>query len=195
RASGNSFLHRGLCRALRLLAYRKFNCDLLQTASFFKPHVVLVTKGSDIKPQVLGQIKAYTHAFLVNYATDDPFNPESSTRNVVEAIPLYDLYVTTKRATISDLRLSGAHHVIWIPFGYEPALHFLETTISPEESKRWESDVVFVGGCDQDRILLFRALAKLPNLRLSIYGGYWDRHPALRRFWHGIVLGREYRLA
>jgi hypothetical protein len=114
---------------------------------------------------------------------------------VLAAIPIYDLYVTTKRAIIPELRLAGARHVTWLPFGYEPTLHFPQTPKGPEETKRWESDVVFVGGCDRDRVQYFRAIAQLPKLNLCLYGGYWDRNRELSQYWHGFVLGREYRLA
>jgi spore maturation protein CgeB len=30
---------------------------------------------------------------------------------------------------------------------------------------------------------------------MRLYGGYWERYGELRRFWHGFVLGRDYRLA
>lgn len=197
KALERSLLQKVVSRLIgrRPLTYWSFNRALLEAAASFRPHVVLVTKGSYVRPEVLAQIKSESQTFLVNYATDNPFNPASSTRDVVAAIPLYDLYVTTKRAIIPDLRRAGARYVVWIPFGYEPTIHFLELPKSPEEAERWASDVVFIGGCDRDRAPFFTTLTKLSDVRVCLYGGYWDRYPELRRFWHGFALGRDYRLA
>lgn len=189
-----SILHKVMYRALgRKLTQWSFNHELLQVALIFHPNVILVIKGTYLSPNVLAEIKAEKQATLINYGTDDPFNPASSTQDVVAAIPLYDLYCTTKRAIIADLYQAGSQHVLYIPFAYEPALHFPERPASSEESW-WRSDVIFAGGCDQDRAYFFSRLARL-DLDMRLYGGYWDRYPELRRFWHGFALGRDYRLA
>jgi len=192
-----SLLHRVAYKLLkrRPLTYWAFNRDLLETARKFRPEVVLVTKGVFVSPETLTQIKEETKAILVNYATDDPFNPEVSTRDLVASIPFYDLYACTKRAIMDDVRGAGCSHVIYAPFGYEPSLHFSEHPGTEEEKASFASDVVFIGGGDSDRIPLIRALTTIPNLRLHLYGGYWDRDPTLRRFHRGFALGREYRLA
>jgi spore maturation protein CgeB len=86
--------------------------------------------------------------------------------------------------------------VIFVPFGYKPTVHYPEKPVAPEEHTRFDSDVVFIGGCDADRVPYFEALVKsLPDLRLHLYGGYWDRHSLLRRYYRGFALGRHYRLA
>jgi glycosyltransferase involved in cell wall biosynthesis len=95
-----------------------------------------------------------------------------------------------------DVQAAGCPRVIFVPFGYKPTVHYPEKPAAPEEHTRFDSDVVFIGGCDADRVPYFEALVKgLPNLRLHLYGGYWDRHSLLRRYYRGFALGRHYRLA
>ncbi|RLB06112.1 MAG: hypothetical protein DRG83_01055 [Deltaproteobacteria bacterium] len=192
-----SLLHKLAYRLLgrRPLTYWAFNKELLQKAQEFQPDVVLVTKGAHISPRTLVMIKKETGAFLVNYATDDPFNLRVSSRDLVRAIPLYDLYACTKRAIMGDVRRAGCQNVVFVRFGYEPTLHFPEKPATPEEIERFSSDVVFIGNADRDRVPYFEALARIPGLRLHLYGGYWDRHPLLRRYHRGFALGRDYRLA
>jgi spore maturation protein CgeB len=113
----------------------------------------------------------------------------------VAAIPLYDVYVTTKRNITADLNRAGARRVTWVPFAYEPTLHYPEGPASEDEWQKWGSDVVFVGGADADRVPFFRRLASDPTLRLRLFGGYWGRYRELRPAWGGFVLGRDYRLA
>ena len=192
-----SLLHKIAYRLLgrRPLTFWAFNKELLQKVQEFHPDVVLVTKGAHISPRTLGMIKKKTGAFLVNYATDDPFNPRVSTRDLVKGIPLYDLYVCTKRAIMEDVKRVGCQNVVFVRFGYEPTLHFPEKPATPEEIERFSSDVVFIGNADRDRVPYFEALARIPGLKLHLYGGYWDRHPLLRRYHQGFALGRDYRLA
>ena len=193
----HSLLHKVAYHLLgkRPLTYWAYNRTLLQKAKEFRPDVVLVTKGAYINPRTLARIKKETGAFLVNYATDDPFNPRVSTRDLVKAIPLYDLYACTKRAIMKDVQRAGCQNVAFVHFGYEPTLHFPEQPTTPEEIERFSSDVVFIGGADKDRVPYFEALAKIPGLELRLYGGYWNRYPSLKQYYRGFALGRDYRLA
>ena len=193
-----SWIHKVAYRVLarRPLGYWSFNRSLVEVACDFQPDVVLVVKGAYISPDALRQIKASTRAVLINYATDDPFNPLVTTRSLVKSIRLYDVYACTKRCIMCDIQRAGCKKVIFVPFGYKPSVHFPEKPVTAEEKQRFASDVVFVGGCDRDRVAYFERLVhELPDIRLHLYGGYWDRHPVLRRYHRGFARGRDYRLA
>jgi hypothetical protein len=180
----------------RPLNLGKFNRRLVAEARGFRPDLVLITKGPWVLPESLAEIKHCTNALLANYATDDPFSAASGTSYLVAAIPFYDLYVCTKRAIMEDVRRAGCREVTYVPFAYEPALHFPEAPARTEEAERFRSDVVFIGGADQDRVPYFEALLDgVPGLRLHLYGGYWKRYPRLRHCHRGLALGRDYRLA
>ncbi|HKW27246.1 MAG TPA: glycosyltransferase [Terriglobales bacterium] len=177
------------------LRYRSFNRDLVNAAAKFQPDVLLATKGSFIAPEALAELKRRTAAVLINYATDDPFNRRTSGRHLVNAIRYYDLYVCTKRAIMQDVRLAGSPNAVFIPFGYEPSMHYPEQPLTDEDKARYSSDVAFIGGADPDRYPFFEALLDaMPELNLHLYGGYWDRHPRLKKYHRGFAIGREYRL-
>lgn len=192
---GDSFVQKSVSTLMHPLMYKRFNQALLRATASFRPEIVLVVKGSYIQPMVLAEIKSENKAVLINYATDDPFNPASSPPDVTAGIPFYDLYVSTKRSILPDLKRAGARNAVWLPFGYEPALHFPERPNSHEEAGLWESDVVFVGCCDSDRVPFFTQFLNLPEVKFRLYGGYGDRYPELRSSWRGLALGRAYRLA
>jgi spore maturation protein CgeB len=172
-----------------------FNRKIIAAAEQFTPHVVLVTKGACCSPQSLNQIKTNTGAFLINYATDDPFNPLNSNDDLVASIPLYDLYACTKRAIMDDVQNAGCSDVMYVPFAYEPRLHFPEQPATRADQEQFSSDVVFAGNGDADRFPFMKALAQIDGLDLHLYGSYWDQEPALRPYRRGFVRGREYRLA
>lgn len=198
RSSNRSLMRRATYRLLgRLsLARWRLNEDLLNKALKYRPDVMLVAKGALVAPRTLRRIKKETGAVLVNYATDDPWNSAASTRDLIDAIPCYDLYACTKRAIIPDVLAAGCPRAIFVPFGYKPSVHYPEQPTTAAERARFGSDVVFIGGCDADRVPYFEALVRgLPDVRLHLYGGYWDRYRLLRRYHRGFALGRDYRLA
>lgn len=189
-------IHKVLYRALRRpISYWSFQRQIKEAARRFCPTIVLVVKGAWIAPQTLAEIKVSTGAVLLNYATDDPFNARSSTRDLLNNIPQYDLYVCTKRAIMDDVRKAGGRHVVFVPFGYEPTTHFPESPATAEERLRFQSDVLFIGGADRDRYPILQRVAALPQINLHLYGGYWQRDPVLRPFYRGFAYGRDYRLA
>ena len=189
--------------ASRLLSYRRhavfskeLNTKLIDRARSFRPDLVLVVMGFHIPPYVLRTIKDATGAAIVNFASDDPFNPRLKTRELIESIPYYDVYASTKRAVMSDLKTAGGRHVQYVRFGFKSSVHFVDCPVTSSERSRFGADVAFVGEGDADRVPFVTSLTKaIPNLNLALYGGLWDRHPLLRRYFRGSVRGREFRMA
>jgi spore maturation protein CgeB len=179
-----------------LRGYQELNRSLIEYAAAFSPHVILIGKGRWFTQTALAAAKNVSGAMLVNWATDDPFNPADNSREIVNSIPLYDLYVCTKKGITSDVKRAGCANVAYVRFGYKPAAHFPETSTSDEERARFACDVMFAGGCDAHRAQYFEALIHaMPDLKLHLYGGYWERVPALRQYARGFAIGRDYRLA
>lgn len=195
---GTSFIHKVAFRLLgrRPLAFGCFNANLKVMAAKYHPDLLLVVKGAYISPRTLEEIKSMTGALLVNYATDDPFNPAVNTQSLIRTISQYDIYACTKKAILEDVHRHGARHVLYVPFGYKPSVHFPERQASLDEKTRFQSDVVFIGSSDQDRVPFLEALIRaLPTVRVHLYGGYWEKHPTLRKYHKGFATGRDYRLA
>jgi spore maturation protein CgeB len=122
-------------------------------------------------------------ARLVNYSTDDPWNPAFRAPWFLSALPSYDAVFTPRRANIDDLRRCGVRTVGYLPFAYDPQIH----RPWPEaESRGPPSDVLFVGGCDNDRLPMIGSLIDA-GLKLALFGGYWDRHRKTRAHWRGVA--------
>jgi spore maturation protein CgeB len=168
---------------------------IVAKAREFEPDIVLVVKGAHLTARCLTALKA-TGAALVNFATDDPFNPRTSSRSWLETLPLYDIVCSPRRANIDDLQSRGVRRVHFVPFGYKPDVHFPEAPRDAVERDRFHSDVCFIGGADADRLEYFEELVtRLPHVKLALYGGYWNRSRKLARFWRGFAVGRDFRLA
>lgn len=168
---------------------------IVARAEAIEPDVVLVVKGAHLTMECLAAMKS-TGATLVNFATDDPFNPRNSSPLWRRALPLYDVVCTPRHANVADLRALGVSDVRFVPFGYKQDVHFEEAPQDSAEQERFQSDVCFIGGADLDRLVYFEELVeRVPDVKLALYGGYWNRSPRLAPFWRGYAVGREFRLA
>src|SRR5262249_55230615 len=85
---------------------------------------------------------------------------------------------------------------VYVPFGYKPEHHFPQQPQTPEQHRRFDADVSFVGGCDPDRVPIMSALIKaVPNLRLNLFGWFWDRYPETRAYFRVPAWGQDQRMA
>ncbi|HYE94766.1 MAG TPA: glycosyltransferase [Rubricoccaceae bacterium] len=121
---------------------------------------------------------------LVNFSTDDPWNPRHRAGWFLKALPHYDVVFTTRMANVEDFRRHGVRDVQYLPFGYDPR-HCVGPEPDEAERERLACDVLFVGGADRDRAPVVRALVRA-GLDVALYGGYWERHADLRAVSRGI---------
>ena len=110
-------------------------------------------------------------------------NPALRAQWFLSALPAYDAVFTPRHANLDDFRRCGVRTVRYLPFAYDPEVH----RPWPEHAlKGAPSDVMFVGGCDDDRLSLISVLIDA-GLNLALFGGYWNRHPKTRAHWRGLA--------
>lgn len=166
---------------------------LVKVAREWRPTRIIIMKGDDVGPSTVDSARAASDgALMICVATDDPFNADVSSITLRDAIPNYDMYVTTKRLTVSDLQAAGARNVSVMDFAYKPAIHFQDPGVA---SGDFRSDVVFIGTYDKDRADALARVAALTSATLRIWGTGWQRDHRLRDLAGPAVFGREFRLA
>lgn len=179
--------------AKRPTALGPFGRYVLETCAAFKPQVLLCTGIAPVAAKPLHEI-GRMGITRVNFLTDDPWNPRNGAAFFWRSLPCYDWVFSPRTANMGDLRACGCPHVAYLPFGYNPKLHYYEPPADREAQEKYACDLAILGGADQDRVPL--ALAALEaGLTIKLYGGYWDRDKRLRRYWHGFVHDRELRQA
>jgi hypothetical protein len=102
---------------------------------------------------------------------------------VSSALPAYDAVFTARHANIEDFRSCGVRNIHYLPFAYDPDVHRPWPENMPAGAP---SDVLFVGGCDGDRLPLISAIIDA-GLDVALFGGYWNRHSKTRSHWRGIA--------
>jgi spore maturation protein CgeB len=178
-------------RGHRPTRLNRFSGEVLSVCCDWKPDLLLTTGLAPVNHHVLARVRA-TGAVTANYLTDDPWNPAHYAPWFVRALRHYSMVFSPRRANLPDLQATGSGDVYYLPFAYDPTLHFVEAA-APDVAD-YESDVLFIGGADRDRLPYCRALAGA-GVKLAVYGDYWDRFPGTKRFFRGYADTRTIRMA
>ncbi len=158
---------------------RRFGRQVLERCERFAPTAVVVTGISPPGADALREL-AVRRISAVNFLTDDPFNPAHRARWFDQALPEYRVVFTPRRSNAADLKSAGCRQVTYLPFAYDPGDHRRDPP-----TEQVASDVLFVGGGDADRVPLAERLVAA-GIRVALYGGYWDRHPATAPAHRGV---------
>ena len=169
-----------------------FGRRVLEEVDRFDPDLILTTGFTPLLPPVLKEIQR-RGLVILNYSTDDPFNPAHRAPWFMECLPLYDEILSTRRGNLVDLKNAGAQEVRYLPFAYAPEVHYPQ---APEENEveRLSCDSVFIGGSDKDRLPFMRALIEAGFI-VHLYGNYWEKDRVTRGSARGIVGTTETRKA
>lgn len=152
--------------------------------SIHATHVI----ATGIAPLPTAALRAFRAAGVrvVNWLTDDPWNPAHRAPWFLETIPEYDVVFTPRAAILEDLQRAGARAVELMPFAYCRACHF------PARKEEERAAVSFVGGADADRTRYIDALMQA-GIPVELYGGYWQRRRPFRTAARGFVDTAGYR--
>lgn len=161
----------------------RFATQILKTCAELKPAIVLTTGGrAPLERSHIQKLHAIGSK-VINYSTDDPWNPVLRATWFLSTLPAYDAIFTPRRTNMDDFRRAHVRNIHYMPFAYDPNIHRAWNGGAPAMSA---SDVLFVGACDSERLPLIAALADA-GLRLALYGRYWDVDAKTRPFARGVA--------
>jgi spore maturation protein CgeB len=121
-------------------------------------------------------------AKIIGFSPDDMQGRHNQSQQFLEALPLYDCFITTKSPNVRELRALGCPQVIQVGNGFDPTA-FRPVAVSSEDERRLGGDVGFIGSYERDRAELMSYLAR-SGLSVRIWGGGWHKlrrsHPNLQ---------------
>ncbi|WP_197671848.1 glycosyltransferase [Geminocystis sp. NIES-3709] len=156
-----------------------FSQNVLQKCIDFQPYWILTTGIAPVNAQVLQKI-GDLGIKRINFLTDDPWNRAHYPPWFFKCLSHYDVIFTPRRGNINDLTEMGCKDVRYLSFGYDPDLFYPEILTSIEQQK-YQADVVFAGGADNDRVPYINALIK-SGINLALYGSYWEKYPETKAY-------------
>ena len=171
---------------------KPFEKKLLNHCLETKPQLLLATGLVPPTQQVINKIKKMGIC-SVNYLTDDPFNPSRYAKWFLKSLASYDHLLSPRRANISELHALKGPKVHYVPFAFDPKVHFDEA-VPDTHLSQYECDVLFYGGADADRFPYITALIEA-GFKVHLYGNYWQRNPITKPHFRGMVTGQQLRWA
>jgi len=120
---------------------------------------------------------------LVWISEDDMVNPRHLSHWLAAAIPLFDLWVTTKsfNAEPGEMPARGARRVLFVNNSYDPSLH-QPLVVDVGDRARFGADISFVGTFETPRAASILRLAQA-GLNCRVWGNGWGgmvgAHPGL----------------
>jgi len=159
-----------------------FGARVAEKCASFRPHVVLTTGRAPLDSSHINALSGLG-AKVINYSTDDPWNPTMRSQWFISALPFYNTIFSPRRENFDDFRRCGVQSLHYLPFAYDKNVH---RPWPIGEAPGDASDVLFVGGADADRRPLISALIDA-GLNLALFGGYWNRYPESRNHWRGLA--------
>lgn len=150
---------------------------LLQAAALHKPDIIIILKGLLLGPADIAALKMHA-PFVVVINHDDYFSKSinSISKLQFDAIPQYDFVFVTKEVNVQEISKYNPA-VEFFPFAYYPVIH-KRYVLSEEDKKKYETDLLFIGTYEQERVALMEYLVSKTNYKLSMYGGNWQLLPA-----------------
>ena len=155
----------------------------------WKPDVMWVFKGMELKPDLLRRIKEQG-IFLANYNPDNPFyfsGSGSGNRNISESIGIYDLHFSYDRQICSRIGEEYKIPCRILPFGFQLSDDLYEECRKQPEIQKG----CFLGNPDEQRAKFLLELAD--SLALDVYGEGWKKfvtHPNITA--HPPVYGDDF---
>jgi spore maturation protein CgeB len=145
---------------------------LVQVAGLHKPDIIIILKGLLLGPADIAALKTHA-AFVVVINHDDYFSKSinSISKLQFDAIPYYDFVFVTKEVNVAEISKYNKA-VEFFPFAYYPVIH-KKHVLSEAEKIKYETDILFIGTHEQERVALMEYLVSKTNYKLSMYGGNW----------------------
>ena len=157
---------------------------LLSQIQELKPDLVLVTGVLPLDTKIFITVKQQG-GMIVNYLTDHPWNPIHRRQSFINNLPYYNHIFSTKISLRLRLNKAGARSVSWLPFAYDPELHY---PVRVESG----ADVVFIGTGARERLPWLESIAGMPGIKRRIHGNDWNGIKTHGWEQHPAVSGKQY---
>lgn len=97
----------------------RFANQVWNVCTELQPDAVLTTGCAPLYREDIEKLRALD-AKVINYSTDDPWNPALRSSWFLNALPAYDAIYTPRHANHDDFIRCGVRRVRYLPFAYDP---------------------------------------------------------------------------
>jgi hypothetical protein len=157
-----------------------------------------VDGGELVTPRVIELLRRYAPK-IINYNIDDPLGDRDGGKSKAyrSSVPFYDLCVVMRPINVTEAKSLGARNVMRV-FRSSDEIAHAARTLTSEDRKQWQADVLFLGTWFPERGPFMVELLK-HNVPLTLRGPNWHKAPewpVLKSVWRGgQLVGDEYAKA
>ena len=149
--------------------------------------LVWVDHGRCVGPALIERLRRNSTSVL-NLNVDDPYGWRDRLSWLLyrKAVRHYDLVCVVRQPNVEEAQALGSRDVMWVWRAADEVAHAPRTP-TPEDRKKYGSDVAFVGTYFPERGPFLVELVKR-GVPLSIYGDHWQKAPEwplLEPYWRG----------
>ncbi len=146
-----------------ILAAVENGCDIVWIEAAKMIRAATLRRAREINPGVK----------ILWYCEDDMINPAHRSRWLDSAIPLFDLWVTTKsfNAEAAEMPSRGARKILFVDNSFDPALH-RPIALDDEQRERFGAAISFIGTYEEPRAQSLLALARA-GMAVRVWGNGW----------------------
>jgi len=147
-------------------------------------HLLWIDKGLTVKAEALRNVRRLSpKTIIVGYSPDDMLNPDNQSRHLLNGLPYYDIYFTTKSYNVQELKDLGCKRVVFIENGYGPKTH-RPMLVTKEDRLEFGGLIGFIGTYERERAESILYLAK-NDIPVRVWGEGWTKgfrlsHPNMR---------------
>jgi hypothetical protein len=143
------------------------NALFLKKFNEYKPNVVLISKGVNIFPDTIFEMRKFG-VKVVNWNPDDFFNKYNSSVNLINSLSLYDTVYSARKHLFDEYREKGIKNPVYLEWYYIPWLH-KKCEFSQNEILK---NITFVGTFSNRRKEIISSINQ--NFKVQIWGSGWD---------------------
>jgi spore maturation protein CgeB len=147
---------------------RKINEDLLAAIADGGYDLVVVIRGNHVFPETVAEVKKFT-PFVVNWNSDDFFNPLNSSAHIVKSFDKFDCIFTSRGHLREEYLSKGAKRFEVLNWYYRPDM--MESADYGRQ-RFYARDIAFIGSWSRRREDI---LSSLRDFDLAVYGGSWQK--------------------
>jgi glycosyltransferase involved in cell wall biosynthesis len=129
-------------------------------------------KSLDVGPSMIQKIRRRQPEIrVIGFSPDDMGGRHNQSQQFIDALPHYDLFLTTKTYNVIELEAMGAKNVVFVGNGYDPE-EFRPEPATEEERIALGGDVGFIGSYEEHRAAMICSVAEA-GVQVRVWGGPW----------------------
>jgi len=122
---------------------------------------------------LIERVRAETGAIVVAYSPDDMSNRANQSVQLLDALPSFDCFFTTKSFGVVELTALGARRVIFVDNAFEATIH-RPMHVTDAQRSALGGPVGFMGTFEAERVSTLIWLAE-QGVPVRVWGGDWAR--------------------